>query len=276
MITRRQIPSDDPRLRRHVHHDDRSRDYAFPTAGLDIVSAVHTRHIPILDQGQVGSCTGNAGIGALGTDPVNAGIVWPDGSTPFDLDETGALTLYSAAEVIDGDGPYPPNDNGSSGLSIAQVIKSYGIIAGYTHTFSRDDALRALALTPIMLGVGWHQNMYDPDPDGRLNIGGPVVGGHEILCREIDAVNGRVWIDNSWGTSWGVNGRAYLTWDDLGALLDDQGDVTILTPLVPVAPPAPVDLNAAFYAVMDPWAALRHIGVNRDAADAYKAWRTAA
>ena len=33
--------------------------------------------------------------------------------------QAGAYRLYSAEESIDGDGPYPPNDNGSSGLTCA-------------------------------------------------------------------------------------------------------------------------------------------------------------
>src|SRR5262245_50700699 len=68
-IIRERIPSTDPRLRRHVHHDSESRRYAFDTAGLTLVSTKHQRRIPVLDQGQLGSCTGNAGVGCLGTDP---------------------------------------------------------------------------------------------------------------------------------------------------------------------------------------------------------------
>ena len=74
VIRRERIPSTDPRLGRSVCHDSESRRYRFPTAGLTPASVRHERRIPVLDQGQLGSCTGNAGIGALGTDPLYATV----------------------------------------------------------------------------------------------------------------------------------------------------------------------------------------------------------
>ena len=53
---------------------------------------------------------------------------------------------------------------------------------------------------------------------------------------ELDVENKRIWMCNSWNTSWGVEGRAYFTWDDFGALLAAQGDCTVF---VPVSQPAP-------------------------------------
>ena len=228
-VTRVHIPSRDPRLKRHIHHDSRSRHFAFNTSHLKaggIVSVIHPRHIPILDQGQVGSCTGNAGIGALATDPLYTPSV---ASQPvYPLNESGALKLYSAAETIDGDGPYPPNDNGSCGLSIAKALLAAGLISSYQHTFTLNDALLAVQEYPIICGVNWYDGMFTPAADGRVQISGQVAGGHEILCRQVDAQNKRVWFDNSWGSSWGVQGRFYMTFDDFSTLLSQQGDVVVL------------------------------------------------
>jgi hypothetical protein len=63
-----------------------------------------------------------------------------------------------------------------------------------------------------------------------------VVGGHEICLDELDVENELVWVHNSWGEDWGVEGRAALHWDDLGELLADDGDCTIFTPLTEPAP----------------------------------------
>jgi hypothetical protein len=41
---------------------------------------------------------------------------------------------------------------------------------------------------------------------------------------------------NSWGRAWGSRGRAWMTWDDLGQLLADDGDCTILVPRTEPAP----------------------------------------
>jgi hypothetical protein len=58
----------DSRLGRHVNHDSRNYAYALPVLPKAAIQTVHwQRAIPILDQGQLGSCTGNAGTGFLGT-----------------------------------------------------------------------------------------------------------------------------------------------------------------------------------------------------------------
>lgn len=311
------IPSTDPRLNRHIRHDDRSRQYAFDTTGLSIVSAKHTRRIPVLDQGQLGSCTGNAGIGCLGTDPFYDTLavptiikakgralsmadadrikdayeaaastgrplvisedmeIRPRRAVRYQLNEYGAVALYSdATKADDYPGQYPPTDTGSDGLTIAKVLKAAGEISGYTHTFTLDDALKALGVTPVITGVNWYSNMFDPDTDGRVYPTGDIAGGHEFVVDEIDATNQRVWFTNSWGESWGLNGRAYLTFGDWGDLLGQQGDVTIFTPLTQPAPTPPGDPDSVLAAAFrhDNWVTHHHVGDNAHVAHAAAAW----
>lgn len=247
------IPSTDPRLNRHVRHDERSKRYPFNTAGLSITSVRHTRRIPVLDQGNLGSCTGNAGVGCLGTEPFYDGV-----ARHYVLDESGAVALYSdATRADDYPGQYPPTDTGSDGLTIAKVLTAAGEISGFTHTFSRDDALKALGVTPVICGTVWYQSMLTPAADGRLTVdkASGVAGGHEYVLDEVDAEHQRVWLTNSWGTGWGVSGRAYMTFADFGTLLAQQGDVTVFVPLSAPAP-TPVDpADAAFAAAFRSWAA---------------------
>ena len=309
-VTYRRIESTSPLLGRHVRHDDRSWDYRFDTSGLSVVSAKHTRRIPVLDQGQLGSCTGNAGIGCLGTDPFYSSL--PGMTSPgvrsliamggdaraevtlaglgtqvrYTFDEAGAVALYSdATKADDYPGQYPPDDTGSDGLTIAKVLQKAGEISGYTHTFTLDDALKALGVTPVITGVNWYSNMFDPDADGRVYPTGTIAGGHEFVVDEIDAANQRVWFTNSWGDSWGIGGRAYLTFADWGDLLGQQGDVTIFTPLTQPAPtptpptptpganPADVALAAALR--HNNWTHEHHIGDNHRVAVAGAAWLAA-
>jgi len=236
--------SADPRLHRSVHHDSRSRAFAYDTSelrkGTGIVSVVHARNIPILDQGRVGSCTGNAGIADLATDPMFAGLAGHVlTKSGYTLDQPGALRLYSAAQFLDGNGRYPPNDRGSNGLSIAKALKTAGLISSYRHTFTRDDALLAASQHPFISGMNWYTQMFHPDVDGRVRLSGALAGGHEVMCREIDAPNQRVWFDNSWGANWGAEGRFYLTFEDFGTLLQQRGDVTFLMPAEPIVEPPP-------------------------------------
>jgi hypothetical protein len=238
MSTQRQIPEtvvEGKRLGRHVNHDDRSLLYALPEADTQ-VTVLWNREIPVLDQGNVGSCTGNAATGALGTLPDYETQLFPAGTV---LDENEALSLYSAAEVIDGDGPYPPNDNGSSGLSVAQAAKNAGLCSGYVHALSIAAAHSAIQSGPFMIGSNWYTSFDEPDATGLVSVTpeATVRGGHEYECIGYDAADDLWHLVNSWGTSYGAAGHFYYTSTTFAQLLAEEGDVTAL---VPLSQPTPV------------------------------------
>jgi hypothetical protein len=221
------------KLGRVVNHDNRSLSFGFDTRGLSIIDVEHKRLIPVLNQGQVGSCTGNAGIGAVNTEPF---IQHP---TPhYSPDENGALKLYADAEIIDGGIGYPPEDKGSSGLSVAKALYNAGMISGYQHIFTLEDTLKALSIYTVISGMNWFSNMFTPDADGRVHPIGTIEGGHEVEAYKVDTKLGRIWFYNSWG-NWGIGGTFYLTWADFADLLSQQGDATVLFPIVET-PPTPV------------------------------------
>lgn len=224
------------RLGRHV--DTALREAAQPYAGprKTVASVTWERNIPILDQGDVGSCTGNAMTGALGTGLLYAAL--PAGIT---LDEAEALKLYCAAENIDGDGPYPPNDNGSTGPSVARAAQDGGLISGFTHYADLDSALQALMDGPVILGVNWYSSFDIPAADGTVSITADayVRGGHEVVARIIDATAQVIGLDNSWGTSYGIEGSFRMSFATLERLLSENGDCTAPEPLTVPAPPAP-------------------------------------
>jgi len=229
------------RLGRHV--DTRLRQLARPYTGprQPIVSVTWPRHIPILDQGDVGSCTGNAMTGALGTGPLWDAL--PKGHPV--LDENEALKIYSEAEVIDGNGPYPPNDDGSSGPSVAKAAEDDGLISGFNHYTDLDSTLQALMNGPVILGVNWYSSFDTPAADGTVAIGGNayVRGGHEVLVRTVDVASQMIGLDNSWGTGYGVDGSFKMSYATLERLLSENGDATAPLPLKVVPPtptPAPV------------------------------------
>ena len=47
-------------LGRHINHDPESRRYAYPETDRVLQSVRWPRRTPVLDQGNLGSCTGNA------------------------------------------------------------------------------------------------------------------------------------------------------------------------------------------------------------------------
>lgn len=205
-------------LGRLVQHDVRS--LAFPAETAPLKTVTHRLSGPVLDQGDIGSCTGNAMAQALNTTPLRHG-------RPL-LTESAAIRLYSRATEIDGfPGTFPPDDSGSSGLAVAKAAQEAKLISAYHHAFGIDQALGAIVLSAVILGIDWTNDMFTPDRAGYIHPTGSVAGGHEIAIIGINTRLERVTLLNSWGPSWGRNGRAYLKFADLDALLRAQGDVVV-------------------------------------------------
>jgi hypothetical protein len=230
------------RLGRHVKHDPRSLQYAFKATGDTLVSKRwSTDSDLVLDQGDLGSCTGNATTGALicsHGNPIHDSL---SDAQRSGLNESLAVKIYEQATATDGfPGQYPPTDTGSDGLDAAKAAKTFGYISGYTHALSLDDVLGALQHGPAIIGANWKTGFDNPSRDGQVQYTGTVRGGHEFCLDEIDVENQRVWFRNSWSASWGVNGRAWMSFDTLAAVLADQGDVTVFVPLsLPAPTPTP-------------------------------------
>lgn len=250
------------RLGRHVEHDPRSRAYALSEDLLPSTysSATHTVRIPVLNQGDLGSCTGNAAEAFAGTDPLYAAIPATVKARPTgdaDADETQAVALYSAATRLDNvQGVYPPTDTGSTGVAVAKAAQKAGLISGYQHAFSLDSALKALSVSPLIVGVNWYEGFDSPDSSGLVTISGSVRGGHEFLLYGIDATKQRVLARNSWGESFGLKGTFSFSFDDFGRLLDEDGDATLFVPLsspAPVPTPTPTSVDLALAASMHTW-----------------------
>ena len=211
-------------LGRHVEHDPRSVNYAFTaTAPLPLRTILHRSYGLPLNQGNLGSCTGNAVAGACNSLPMHH-------TGERILKEPDAVEIYSLATKLDSfSGTYPPDDTGSSGLAAAKAARQMGLIKGYWHGFSMDQILNALQFRPVITGLPWYERMFDPTPDGFVRIGGEVAGGHEFLVRGyVKARKPYVLCMNSWGASWGPLGGAFkLFVDDWIQLIYQDGDVTI-------------------------------------------------
>jgi len=240
------------RLGRHILRDTRALAYPHPPLayGRVLSDALHTRYIPILDQGNTGSCTGNAETGALGTIPVYDAL--PPGHPV--LNEAFARdTIYHLATTLDGyPGTFPPDDTGSDGQSAAKAAQKLGLLSGYTWAATVQLIAVALQDGPVCIGINWYDSMDSPGAGGLITIspGAQVRGGHELVLRGV-MVLGRLFRgDNSWG-AWGDKGSFDIGWDDMARLLAEGGDATVPVPLtqpapVPVPPlPAPVDDDAA-------------------------------
>ncbi len=278
-------------LGRNVHHDSRSLAYPWLRTRAPQVAMLHARRIPILDQGRLGSCTGNGEIGCCGTDPLFAAL--PAGTM---LNEDEAVQIYASAELIDGGVGWPPEDAGSSGLSAALAARNAGLISGFVHCLSLADVIDALQTYPVSIGINWYDSFDSLPSSGILAISpsASVRGGHEPMLRGVDPGAQEVFGDNSWGEGWGpLLGSFRMGFATLDRLLHEQGDGTVSLPLsvappvpVPVPPapvPAPVPVpvppapvtdaaDSILWAAEGHWANARHTGSNAQAAQNMRAW----
>jgi papain like protease len=217
------------RCGRHVEHDPRSRAYDVEPADrsqLRARSVLWRRWSPILDQGDISSCTGNALAGLLGSEPFSRNLT---GAARFD--EAFALDLYEQATTLDRiPGQYPPDDTGSTGLAVAKAAKQAGLIGGYGWAFTTAGLIHALQTGPVIVGVPWYAHFDHPDARGLVQIAGEIRGGHEFVIRGWQSrpgAEGLFLADNSWGTSWGNGGSFAFTTGTWAQLREQQADVTV-------------------------------------------------
>jgi hypothetical protein len=235
-------------LGRLVEHDPRSLQFAHGVLPKTAIKTVDwTRRAPIFDQGNLGSCTGNAAAGLLGTDSAaRTGLTSATiSNSVVPVDEDLAVKVYELATQLDNiQGTYPPDDTGSSGIGAAKALKKLGLATSYTHAFSFDALKSALQSGPVMVGTVWLESMFDVSTNGHVTVDrkSAVAGGHEYVLSAYDATVRVFRMDNSWGESWGARGSAWLAEADMQWLLSQQGDVTVpawVTAPVPTPPPSP-------------------------------------
>lgn len=209
-------------LGRHVEHDPRSR--AYPARRVARPHSVVWAHkAPVLDQLELGSCTGHALAQCLNTTKFTR-------SRPRRryLDHAAALDLYSVATGLDNvAGTWPPIDSGSTGLGVAKAGVRLGYLTAYEHAFGFDHFAAAISLSPVIVGTSWYSSMFEPTSSGWVSPRGEVVGGHEYVALGINYRENYVRLLNSWSDTWGVRGHFRMTFGDFAELLQQDGDVTV-------------------------------------------------
>jgi hypothetical protein len=197
--------------------DDRNRAYRV-TAAPDLadVSRFWTPSALVLDQGREGQCVG-------------AGITHEYGATPVRgrIHPAMMTEVYRRAQQLDEWPGEAPAYEGTSVRAGMLVGRERGWWDGFRWAFNLGELRAALEEGPVVVGVEWRDGMYSA-PGGIVTVDGPVVGGHCLLItgytRRHPTIGGPAYRwRNSWSTSYGLRGNAYVRPDDLDRILFQAG-----------------------------------------------------
>lgn len=171
-----------------------------------------------LDQGPEGACTGFGGAHAMATTPRR--------HTP--VTNADGRTYYLGAKDND---EWPGSDyDGSSVTGLMKYLKSVSLVSKYLWSTTLDELIHAVGyIGPVVIGINWYEGMYNTDAAGCLHKTGANVGGHCLVIGGVDVTNRRFFLFNSWGKGWGVNGGAWIGFDDMAALMAEQGEFAVIS-----------------------------------------------
>lgn len=135
-------------------------------------------------------------------------------------------SIYHNAQLVD---EWPgENYDGTSVRAGAKVLQERGLIQQYRWAFNLQDMINTVLTTsPIVFGSLWYEQMFDPDDNDTIHVGGEVAGGHAYLLNGVNVKRGVFRIKNSWGRSWGNRGHAWISFDDVNRLLNEDGEAAI-------------------------------------------------
>lgn len=207
------------KLGRNPSFDDRSKRYSVRRIVDErpLSSMFWSGPPVVLDQGNLSACVGFSWCHWLGS--------YPDPICCFNNDD--GESYYRQAQTLD-DWP-GENYEGSSILAGAKTVlqRFPGVYDSYYWAKDLHELLLALTYVgPVVLGINWYSNMFEPD-HGRLHVKGANVGGHAIMAIGHNLEDRTVTLFNSWGPDWGNNGQAYITYDDIARLLKEDGEACI-------------------------------------------------
>jgi hypothetical protein len=210
-------------MKRHHRKKGRARkttdDTGPSTVNTCPIDHTSNNHTP-LDQDAptpTGSCTGNAGVGAISTQLFK-------GTTHYNQHD--ARLAYQGGTCVDNGCTIPctckscpaafcpdtnANDNGSNGSSVMAWMSNTDIkwINGYTTADTITDLQTCLnkGSNPV-IGIDWWSGMDNPGKGGEIFTTGYIRGGHELRLVRWD---GTYFIGiNSWGL-WGYCLQSQIT-----------------------------------------------------------------
>lgn len=137
--------------------------------------------------------------------------------------------VYREAQKID---EWPgENYNGTSVRAGAKILQQQGFIKQYLWAYDLNTLINTVLNTgPVVVGTYWYRNMFFPNRrTGIIRASGRIAGGHAYVINGVDTRRRLFRIKNSWGRSWGLNGRAFISFNDMAKLIRMRGEICLAT-----------------------------------------------
>jgi len=134
--------------------------------------------------------------------------------------------IYQEAQRLD-EWPGEAYD-GTSVRGGAKALRAAGRISEYRWAWDIETLIRAvLDVGPVVVGTLWYSGMFQPDMFDVIRPIGSVVGGHAYVINGVNLKRGLLRMKNSWGRSWGGDGRAMIEIEDFDRLLREDGEACL-------------------------------------------------
>jgi hypothetical protein len=136
------------------------------------------------------------------------------------------VAVYNRAQQID---EWPgTNYDGTSVRAGAKVLQEHGIISSYHWAWRVDEIVQTILTTgPVVVGTDWYHGMSRPDQNYIMSLSGAVLGGHAYMLSGVNTNKRLFRVKNSWGRNWGKNGRAWISFADMGILIGAHGEACL-------------------------------------------------
>lgn len=177
-----------------------------------------------LNQQQTPGCTAWGGAHALSATPRSF----------TEIDDAKCLEWYRKNQQND---QWPGEDyEGSSVLGAMRTFKQEGRISSYHWCKTLAEIQHAVEWHgPMEWGTTWLTGMFYPDRDGFIHATGADEGGHAYCIAGINWPGSFFWLDQSWESTWGLNGSAKISFADTELLIGMRGEFSLPVKKVPVA-----------------------------------------